>query len=130
MGTKNFVFAGFIKYDWSDDFETIKLIDGDNSVDLVKKFRAIFDLFETEVTVSYFISDTKKTEIEIKERFLKKIVGGITAEYETDSFHYSSWTNGTNYNTFLKIGGHDLFDEFSEYWNKWCVLKITVKTTV
>ena len=128
MKTKNFVFTGFIKDDWSDNFRTIKLIDGNTSVDLVKKFRAIFDLFETEVTVSYFISDTKKTEIEIREEFLKQLVGGITAEYETNSYHYSSWTNGTDYDTYLKIGGHDLFEEFSDYDSKWCVLKVSVKT--
>ncbi len=128
MKTKNFVFAGFIKDDWPGNFRTIKLIDGNTSVDLVKKFRAIFDLFETEVTVSYFISDTKKTEIEIREEFLKQLVGGITAEYETNSYHYSSWTNGTDYDTYLKIGGHDLFQEFSDYHGKWCVLKVSVKT--
>lgn len=126
---KDFVFTGFIKTDWSDDFKTIKLIDGDNSVDLVKTFRAIFDLCESEVTVSYFISDTKKTENEILENWLKKLFGAITAEYETESYHYSSWTHGTDYNTYLKIGGHDLFDEFDSYEDKWCVLKVSVKTT-
>jgi hypothetical protein len=128
MKTKDFVFAGFIKDDWSDDFRTIKLIDGKESIDLVKKFRAIFDLYESEVNVSYFISDTKKTETEIKEGWLKKLFGAITAEYETESYHYSSWTNGTDYNTYLKIGGHDLFDEFNDFEGKWCVLKISVKT--
>lgn len=126
---KDFVFTGFITTDWSDDFKTIKLIDGDNSVDLVKTFRAIFDLCESEVTVSYFISDTKKTENEILENWLKKLFGAITAEYETESYHYSSLTHGTDYNTYLKIGGHDLFDEFDSYEDKWCVLKVSVKTT-
>ena len=128
MKTKDFVFAGFIKTDWSDDFRTIKLVDGNISVDLVKKFRGIFDLFDEEVNVSYFISDTKKTEIEIKEAWLKNLVGAIRAENETESYHYSSWTNGTDYNTYLSIGGHDLFTEFDDYEDKWCVLKISVKT--
>lgn len=129
MKSKDFVFAGFIKDDWSDTFRTIRLVDGKESVDLVKKFRAIFDLFETEVTVSYFISDTKKTEMEIREGFLKQLVGGITAEYETNSYNYSSWTNGIDYDTYLRIGGHDLFEEFSDYKNKWCILKISIKTS-
>ena len=124
---QTFVFSGFLKDDWSDIFRTIKLIDDEKSIDLVKKFRAIFDLFETEVTVSYFISDTKKTEMEIREGFLKQLVGGITAEYETNSYNYSSWTRGTDYDTYLRIGGHDLFEEFSDYGGKWCVLKISVK---
>lgn len=127
MDIKEFTFTGFIKIDWSEDFKTIKLIDGNKSVDLVKKFRAIFDLFESEVSVSYFISDEKKTEDEIQEGWLKQMFGGITAEYETSSYNYSSYTYGTDYDTYLKIGGHDLFDEFSELNDKWCVLKVNVK---
>lgn len=127
MDIKEFTFTGFIKIDWSEDFKTIKLIDGNKSIDLVKKFRAIFDLFESEVSVSYFISDDKKTETEIQEGWLKQMFGGITAEYETSSYNYSSYTYGTDYDTYLKIGGHDLFDEFSELNDKWCVLKVNVK---
>ncbi len=127
MDIKEFTFTGFIKIDWSENFKTIKLIDGDKSIDLVKKFRAIFDLFESEVSVSYFISDDKKTEAEIQEGWLKQMFGGITAEYETSSYNYSSYTYGTDYDTYLKIGGHDLFDEFSELNDKWCVLKVNVK---
>lgn len=127
MDIKEFTFTGFIKIDWSEDFKTIKLIDGNKSIDLVKKFRVIFDLFESEVSVSYFISDEKKTEAEIQEGWLKQMFGGITAEYETSSYNYSSYTYGTDYDTYLKIGGHDLFDEFSELNDKWCVLKVNVK---
>ena len=127
MDIKEFTFTGFIKIDWSECFKTIKLIDGNKSIDLVKKFRAIFDLFESEVSVSYFISDEKKTESEIQEGWLKQMFGGITAEYETSSYHYSSYTYGTDYDTYLKIGGHDLFDEFSNLNDKWCVLKVNVK---
>ena len=56
MEIKEFIFSGFIEIDWSEDFLTIKLIDGEKTIDLVKKFRAIFDLFESEVSVSYFLS--------------------------------------------------------------------------
>ncbi len=128
MEIKEFTFSGFIKIDWSEDFKTIKLIDGSKTVDLVKKFRAIFDLFESEVSVSYFLSDEKKTEEEILEKWLGKLFGEITAEYETSSYCYSSYTYGTDYDTYLRIGGHDLFDEFSEKNDKWCVLKVSVKT--
>ena len=128
MNIKEFTFTGFINIDWSDDFKTIKLTDENKSIDLVKKFRAIFDLFESEVSVSYFISDSKKTEEEIKEGWLKQLFGGITTEYETSSYNYSSYSHGTDYDTYLKIGGHDLFDEFDSFGDKYCVLKINVKT--
>jgi len=124
---KEFTFSGFIKIEWSEDFKTIKLIDGDESIDLVKKFRAIFDLFESEVSVSYFISDKKKTEDKIREGWLKQLFGEITAEYKTSSYNYSEHTFGTDYDTYLQIGGHSLFDEFNDYQNKYCILKVNVK---
>jgi hypothetical protein len=128
MNIKEFTFKGYINIDWSDDFKTIKLTDENKSIDLVKKFRAIFDLYESEVSVSYFISDSKKTEEEIKEGWLKQLFGGITAEYEASSYNYSSYTYGTDYDTYIKIGGHDLFYEFDSFRDKYCVLKINVKT--
>ena len=128
MEIKEFTFEGFIKHDWSDDFRTLKLVDGDKEIDLVKKFRAIFDLFESEVSVNYFLSNEKKTESEILEKWLGDLFGAITAEYESYSYNYSSYTYGTDYNTYLKIGGHDLFDELGgDNIGKWCVLKINVK---
>ena len=128
MEIKEFIFEGFIKDEWSDNFRKLKLVDGKKEVDLVKKFRAIFDLFESEVSVNYFLSDEKKTESEILEKWLGKLYGAITAEYETDSYCYSSYTYGTDYDTYLKIGGHDLFDELGgDNSGKWCVLKINVK---
>ena len=127
MEIKEFIFSGFIEIDWSEDFLTIKLIDGEKTIDLVKKFRAIFDLFESEVSVSYFLSDEKKSEEEILKRWLGNLFGEITAEYET---YHSSHTYGTYYDTYLKIGNHNLFDEFSGKNNKWCILKVSIITEV
>ena len=62
------------------------------------------DLFESEVSVSYFLSDEKKTEEEILEKWLGKLFGEIIAEYETSSYCYSSYTYGTDYDTYLRIG--------------------------
>lgn len=129
MDIKEFTYSGFIKIDWSEEFRTIKLIDINKTVDLVKQFRAVFDLFQSQVSVSYYISDSKKTESEMQEGWLKQLFGDITAEYETESYCYSSYTYGTDYNTYLKVGGHDLFDEFSDCDGKWCILKISVKST-
>lgn len=128
MEIKKFTFKGFIRIDWNEGFKTVKLIDGKREVDLVKKFRAIFDLFESEVSVSYFTSNEKKTESEILEKWLRKIYGEVTAEYETDVYCHSSHTYGTDYNTHLQVGGHDLIDELGgDNEGKWCVLKISVK---
>lgn len=127
MEIQEFIFKGFLHLDYSEDFRTIRLKTENTNIDLVKKFRAIFDLFESEVSVSYFISDSEQSEIEIKEEYLKRLFGDVTANYETSSYNYSSYTYGTDYDTYLKIGGHDLFQEFEELYGKYCIMKVSVK---
>lgn len=127
MDFKKITFSGFVKYGYDGNFPTIKLIDNETNIDLVKKFKAIFDLFESEVSVDYFISDVKKTDDEIKESYLMNIWGAISADYTEDSYRYSSLTFGTDYNSYLKIGGHDLFEEMKDFEGKWCVLTIIIK---
>lgn len=128
MDLTTFTYSGFLERNYDDDghFETLKLVDGKTSVDLVKKFRAIFDLFESEVSVAFFTSKEKKTEKEMLSGWLEYLHGEITADHETNSYHYSSY-NGTDYDTSLKIGGHNLFNEWSEHLGKWFVVKITLK---
>lgn len=122
-----FTFSGFIKHEYND-YSKIFLVDGDKSIDLVKKFRAIFELFECEVMVSYFTSEQKKSESEIKEAWLQKMVGVIDADYESNSYYYSEYTYGTDYDSYLRIGGHDLFWELYELQEKFCIIKINLKT--
>ena len=127
MEIKKFIFKGFLHFDYSEDFKTIRLKTENTNIDLVKKFRAIFDLFESEVSVSYFISDNEETENKIKEEYLKRLFGSIEAKYEAETYNYSSYTYGTNYDTYLQIGGHNLFEEFEELYGKYCILKVSVK---
>lgn len=128
MKEKEFIFEGFIEISWADDFRTIMLVDGKKKIDLVKKFRAIFDLYECEVGVSYFLSNEKKTRSEMLAGYLSQLSGGIVAEYEENSYYYSEITNGTDYDTNLRIDGHNLFDEFGgDNKDKWCVLIVKIK---
>lgn len=127
MEIKEFVFSGFIDIKCIDNFKAIILKDGDKNIDLVKKFRAIFDLYESEVSVSYYISDTEQSFIEIQEGWLNQLCGAIHADYEESSYSYSSYTYGTDYDTHLSIGGHNLINELEDYDKKYCVLKINVK---
>lgn len=127
MKIKTFIFSGYIKFHYHNDYHTLSLVDGEKEIDLVKKFRAIFDLYESEVSVSYLISDEKEDEITQQENWIKQLVGGIHAEYRVTSYYYSSWTNGKDYDSFLKIGGHNLFHELNDFSGKWCKLKINVK---
>ena len=123
---KEFTFAGFIKFDSAGHFTTINLVDEGKAIDLVKKFRAIFDLFESTVAVSYYIADGKETESEIKEELVKSLSGAIHADYEESHYYYSELTNGDDYDTHLKIGGHYLIDELREHQGKYCIMKVKV----
>ena len=127
MEILEFKFQGFITYDYDGNFPTIKLIDEEIEIDLVKKFRAIFDLYEKEVSVKYILSDNKKSENEILESLIYELSGSVEAVFEENSYNYSSWTYGTDYDTFLKIGGHDLFNELRFDSRKWLFIKITMK---
>lgn len=127
MKILEFVYRGIITYDWSEDFQQLLLVDEDKKINLVKKLRAVFDLYENAVSVSYFVGGNKLPDNEIQEIWLKKLFGAVEAEFETSSYHYSEHTFGTEYNTYLTIGGHDLFNELRENSDKWCLLKISVK---
>jgi hypothetical protein len=124
METKTFTFCGFLKECYEDrtSTETIELIDGDNRVDIIKKFRAINDLYESDVTVSYYISDNKITESEAQGLLVAKISGGLVAGIE-----YTEWSTGGFYGTTsLEVGGHDLYDELCSKHGKWVILMVNV----
>lgn len=123
---KEFIFSGFIDYDYIKHQPTITLVDKEIRTDLIKKFRSIFDLYECEVGVSYFICDKKTTEKEIQEHWLSMLFGNIRAEYEVENYYYSELTNGTYYDSYLEIGGHNLFEELKSYNGKYCIIKVTL----
>jgi hypothetical protein len=91
------------------------------------KLRAIFDLYESEVSCSFFISEDNERGRDIRESWLKQLSGEIHSDYKTSSYNYSEYTYGTDYDTYLKIGGHDLFVELSSYVDKYCFLKVSLK---
>ena len=125
MKNKDFIFRGFIHILYNADYLTIHLIDGEKTVDLVKKLRAISELFESDISANYFISATKKTDDEMLESSIIILAGGIVADYFFEN--YSSMSYGPTYETYLQVGEHNLFEEFREHKGKWCVLNISIK---
>lgn len=118
---------GYIKvYCHEGEFRAIKLVDGDQESDLVTKFKAIFDLYESEVSVNFFVCDKKISEKEVLEAHIAKLSGAIDAKYESYSYDYSEHSYGTYHDTYLQIGGHNLLDELSDSEGKWCLMKINV----
>jgi hypothetical protein len=121
--------SGIIEKGYADSFPTIKLIQEDGyKIDLVGRFReAIQSVNNISVQVSYWLSDKRCTKNEMTEEWLKKISGYATAEYEASSYQYSSWTSGTDYDTVLKIGNHDLLVELQGQEGKFIILELNLK---
>lgn len=126
---KTFTFSGFISVGYNEDYQKISLVQDDGSgIDLISRFQEIQKwLHNKEVQVNYWISKTKKTKDEMLEGWLKKLYGIIDADYESEEYHYSSYTRGTYNNSTLKIGGHDLFLELESKEGKYIIFEINYK---
>jgi hypothetical protein len=121
--------SGIIKKEWSDNWQTIKLVQEDGyKIDLVGRFKEASESFPNmEIQVGYYLSDNSCTKDQIVEGFLKKIFGSVDASFEANGYYYSSWTSGTDYDTNLKIGGHDLFQELCNEEGRFILIELNFK---
>lgn len=120
---------GRIEKGSTDSWETIKLVQEDGyKIDLVGRFKEAIESFPNlEIQVGYYLSDNVCAKEEILEGFLKKLFGSVDASYEANRYSYSSWTNGTNYDTNLTIGGHDLFRELNNEEGRFILIELNFK---
>lgn len=121
---------GTIEKGYTDNWYTIKIIQDDGyKIDLVNRIREATENFPgKDVQLNYYISDKLCSKGEMLEGWLKKLHGNIDAAYEANGYHYSSWTWGTDYDTVLKIGGHNLLNELYSYEGKYIILELNFKT--
>jgi hypothetical protein len=99
-----------------DNWTTIKIIQPDGyKVDLLLRFQEWVDSFGKAVTVRYWITDKPTTKEDAQNGFIRSLFGPITAEMEANSYSYSEYTSGVDYDAMLKIGGHDLM---AELWGR------------
>lgn len=122
--------SGIIKKEYDGSFLTIKLLQEDGyKIDLVGRFKeAMSTANNISAQVSYWLSDERCTKNEMTEAWLKKISGFLEAEYEASSYSYSSWTRGTDYDTILKIGSHDLLAELEDEEGRFMILELNLQT--
>ena len=120
---------GRIVKGWTDGWKTIKLVQEDGyKIDLVGGFKEATEGFPNmEIQVGYYLSDNVCTKEEILEGFLKKLFGSVDASYEENGYAYSSWTTGTDYDTNLTIGGHDLFRELNNEEGRFILIELNFK---
>lgn len=127
---KKITLSGILQFEY-DDWDRLYLIQEDGyKIDLVNKFQeAIANFGDEGVQVSYWLSDKPCTKNEIVEGWIKQFHGDVEAEYQENYFQYSSWTDGTDYNTVLTIGGHDLYNELIDKEGKFIIIEMNFKCT-
>ena len=126
---KKVTISGVIKSVWPDSFKSIKLVQKDGyMIDLVGRAKEASESYiGYSVQVSYYLSDEVCTKNEMVEGWLKTISGAIEADYKTSSYRYSSWTHGTDYDTILNIGRHDLFSELNGQEGMFVIIEFNFK---
>ena len=122
--------SGTLKFqsgEWSDN-DRIKLIQEDGlQVDLVARIKEATDSFGKTGQVNYWICEKPCTKDEAIEAFLGHLYGGIEAGYDKVYTYYSTLTGGsTDYETELRIGGHNLYRELKGQTGKFLIMEINL----
>lgn len=124
---KEFTYCGYLKYSYGDglgdEWSTIKI----GEYDLFKKIRAISELYETDVQISYYTAKSEQPKNKMMEGYLKKLFGAVEAEQRAEEYCYSEMTYGTDYEVDFTVGGHCLFQELKEHENKYIAMIIRIK---
>lgn len=114
------IYKGFIEERYRGEKDDALFI-GDMEYPLAEEFES--ELQGKQVSIRYWISDTKKTKEQIQEGALKTIMGVVDAEYGD---RYSEITGYLWTDEELNIGGHDLLAELSSFKRKFVYLEIDV----
>ena len=120
--------SGTLSIEWDDNTHYKLIQENGLKIDLVNRLSEISESFpNSEVQLNYYLSDSPKTKDEMIEGLLGKIYGSIESEYTQEDYNYSSWTNGTDYYTTMKVGGHDLENELSDKEGKFILIELNFK---
>lgn len=113
----------------SDLWDTVKLQQQNGlKIDLVSRFMEFSESFNGPFSLSYFISSEPMNEMELKVALVKHLSGALDASYDANGYAYSEYTQGTDYDSSLMIGGHDLLSELLSKQGRYLHLTLTVKT--
>lgn len=117
--------SGFIRCDRSGGFQKIYLEqDSGLKIDLVSRFSEAVFSFGGKCFIKHWTSDKKDTdENMVAGAILLQLGGELTADYSANSYFYSEYTQGTEYDTNLNIGGYDLLSILEENKGKYCLFE-------
>lgn len=124
---KKLILSGIIELgDWCDYWRSIKLVQSDGyKLDLIARIiEAKASFGYGNVQLNYYISDAPNDRGKIIENTILNYSGAINGSFEANEYRYSSWTSGTDYDTELKIGRHNLYNELISEVGKFIHIEI------
>lgn len=126
---KTLELSGFIKIEY-DKWSKIMLVQDDGlKIDLMGRIIEMVNSFGTTGQVNYWLGFNKITKDEAFEKFLEKLYGHVSAEYESNSYYYSTLTGGgVEYDCELTIGGHNLYRELSGKEGMYLIIELAFKS--
>jgi len=128
MEKKIIVLEGIIDWmDWGNWSSTcLKQPDGLKQ-DLISRFQEVENSFpDKTLTIRYWITYKPLSKQELSEEMLKQLSGHIDASREADHYSYSEYTSGTDYNSNLTVGGHNIQRELDDNLGKFARIEIEI----
>jgi len=114
------IYKGWLsKNKWKD---TIRLITNKEELELLEEIQDDICSYGNHLSVRYYISSKETTLEQVKEDWLKKVMGITDCEYFDR--HGSEWTGYMWTDQELNVGGHNLRDELESYFGKYLILEI------
>lgn len=107
------------------EFYGIDLIQEDGyRIDLIIRIKEFTYSYGRRVAIRYWVAKKREDDDKIKEGVIKKYLGCVTAEYESEYYEHSEYTKGVEYDTIFNIGGHNLHQELLGLEGKYLILEI------
>ncbi len=124
-----YVLLGKLSIGYDDDYQKIRVMEPDgNVVDIIERMRAVKNFHpKGEISISIHSSNKPITKSKAVRGLMEFLYGDVDAQYTRNSYCYSSYTHGVDFNSYLTVGGHNLFEEWWQHDGKYVCIIINVK---
>lgn len=96
-------------------------------INLIARIEELVMNFGREINLHYWITDKRVSAKELVDYTVLLQCGEVDVSRVASPYSYSEYTSGVDYNTNLKISGHDLYKELSEKYGKYLYIVISFK---
>ena len=112
------------------EWDTIKLVQPNGyRIDLVLRLQEWVGSYGQKVSIRYWVTDKPVSLDQAPEGFIRSLGGSASVALDSNEYSYSEVTSGVDYDTELKVGGHDLFKELQGKVSKHLWLEISRPTS-